>query len=74
MQLEPGDRVDRARAAPVRRAAVMDWHTHHRGRVRPMPFNFMKEKPDKCECKSTLVVTATSYIKVEPAAESGSVG
>ncbi|CAN6301199.1 unnamed protein product [Urochloa humidicola] len=52
-----------------------------------MPFSFMKEKlefldVDKCECKSTLIEgggigmaieTATSHIKVEPAADGGSV-
>ncbi|PUZ41459.1 hypothetical protein GQ55_9G507000 [Panicum hallii var. hallii] len=52
-----------------------------------MPFGFMKERlefldADKCECKSTLVEgggvgvaieTATSHIKVEPAAGGGSV-
>ncbi|KAI4976379.1 hypothetical protein ZWY2020_049986 [Hordeum vulgare] len=52
-----------------------------------MPFNLMKERlefidVDKCECKSTLIEgggidtaieTATSHIKVEPAANGGSV-
>ena len=52
-----------------------------------MPFNLMKERlefldADKCECKSTLIEgggigtaieTATSHIKVEPAANGGSV-
>ncbi|GJN31215.1 hypothetical protein PR202_gb19581 [Eleusine coracana subsp. coracana] len=52
-----------------------------------MPFKFMKEKldfldADKCEAKSTLIEgggigvaieTATSHIKVEPAANGGSV-
>ena len=52
-----------------------------------MPFNLMKERlefidADKCECKSTLIEgggigtaieTATSHIKVEPAAGGGSV-
>jgi hypothetical protein len=52
-----------------------------------MPFNFMKEKLEfldvgKCECKSTLIEgggigvaieTATSHIKVESAADGGSV-
>ncbi|CAN6325487.1 unnamed protein product [Urochloa humidicola] len=52
-----------------------------------MPFSFMKEKlefldVDKCECKSTVVEggglgvaieSATSHIKVEPAAGGGSV-
>lgn len=52
-----------------------------------MPFSHMKERlefldVDKCECKSTLVEgggigkaieTATSHIKVEPAANGGSV-
>jgi hypothetical protein len=52
-----------------------------------MPFSFMKERLDfldldKCECKNTLiegsgigvaVETATSHIKVEPAADGGSV-
>ncbi|GJN08123.1 hypothetical protein PR202_ga26014 [Eleusine coracana subsp. coracana] len=51
-----------------------------------MPFGYMKEKlefldADKCECKSTLIEgggigmaieTATSHIKVEPAADGGS--
>ncbi|KAL6649773.1 hypothetical protein ACP70R_013997 [Stipagrostis hirtigluma subsp. patula] len=52
-----------------------------------MPFGYMKERlefldADKCECKSTLIEgggigvaieTATSHIKVEPAAGGGSV-
>ena len=52
-----------------------------------MPFGFVKERlefldVDKCECKSTLVEsggigvaieTAASHIKVEPAADGGSV-
>ena len=52
-----------------------------------MPFSLMKERlefidADKCECKSTLIEgggigtaieTATSHIKVEPAANGGSV-
>ena len=52
-----------------------------------MPFNLMKERlefidADKCECKSTLIEgggigtaieTGTSHIKVEPAANGGSV-
>ncbi|VAI71741.1 unnamed protein product [Triticum turgidum subsp. durum] len=52
-----------------------------------MPFNLMKERlefidADKCECKSTLIEgggigmaieTATSHIKVEPAANGGSI-
>ena len=52
-----------------------------------MPFGFMKERLEfldaaKCECKSTLVEgggigvaieTAASHIKVEPAADGGSV-
>ena len=52
-----------------------------------MPFGFMKERldfldADKCECKCTLIEgggigviieTASSHIKVEPAADGGSV-